>query len=60
MKVKALKNGFDGQSQRKAGEVFHWPVGVPLGRWVQPITAEVVRPKPQTAAVKPPVDKTKA
>jgi hypothetical protein len=35
MKVKALKNGFDGASQRKASEVFNWPEGLPLGRWVE-------------------------
>lgn len=43
MKVVAIQTradshyaGYDGEKRRKHGEVFDWPDGVPLGKWVIP------------------------
>lgn len=35
-KVRAKTKGYDGVALREAGEVFPWPEGVPVGKWVEP------------------------
>jgi hypothetical protein len=64
--VRALSTGYVGGVVRETGEVFEWPEGVPLGRWVEAVAqiepakvkarskaaaAPVARPEPEAAGV---------